>query len=169
MFGAGAAAYDAAGDDAAGVGGWTCVLLRVRHTFTNLEMRGCSPSFESSMSGKRARAKRRDDKIKGNLVEQIITQMHRVRGVTVEPNARLKSKRNPKRRREIDVLLTARVAGYEVRIAFECKNYKKVPDVVKIGEFADNLTTLVSRQRTASLYRRRVLLLEHSTERSNSG
>ncbi len=91
------------------------------------------------MSGKKARAKRRDDKIKGALVEQIVAQMHGVRGVTVEPNARLKSKRNPKRRREIDVLLTARVAGYEVRFAFECKNYDRPADVTKIGEFADKL------------------------------
>lgn len=91
------------------------------------------------MRGKKARAEKRNDRIKGNIVEQIVEQMHRVRGVTVERNVRLCSTQNPKRRREIDVLVSGQVIGYPVRFAFECKNYDKAIDVAKIGEFVDKL------------------------------
>lgn len=91
------------------------------------------------MRGKKARAQKRDDKIKGDTVERIVEQMHRVRGVTVERNARLASTRNVRRRREIDVLVTGQVIDYPVRFAFECKNYDRPADVAKIGEFADKL------------------------------
>lgn len=91
------------------------------------------------MRGKKARAQKRDAKIKGDIVESIVAQMHDARGVIVERNVRLTSLHNPKRRREIDVLLTAQVAGYPVRFAFECKNYGSKAGVEKIGEFADKL------------------------------
>lgn len=91
------------------------------------------------MSGKKARAERRNSRAKGNIVEQIVEQMHRVRGVSVDRNVRLASTQNPKRRREIDVLVSGQVIGYPVRFAFECKNYDKPVDVAKIGEFADKL------------------------------
>lgn len=91
------------------------------------------------MRGTKARAQKRDAKIKGRLVEQIVAQIHRVRGVRVDTNVRLPSSRTPTRRREVDVLLTTHVLGYEVRLAFECKNYDRVTDVTKIGEFADKL------------------------------
>jgi len=91
------------------------------------------------MRGKKAREQKRDAKIKGNIVEQIVEQMHRVRGVVVERNARLPSLHTPNRRREIDVLVTGQVLDYEVRFAFECKNYDRPVDVAKIGELADKL------------------------------
>ncbi len=91
------------------------------------------------MRGKKARALKRDNLIKGDIVERIVEQMHRVRGVVVQRNVRLSSTQNPNRKREIDLLLTGQVVGYPVRFAFECKNYDKPANVVRIGEFADKL------------------------------
>ena len=43
------------------------------------------------------------------------------------------------RTREIDVLLTGKVAGYPVRLAIQCKNYGKPITIGQIGEFRDLL------------------------------
>lgn len=91
------------------------------------------------MRGKRARAEKRNDRLKAKIVEQIVAQMHTQPGVSVQPNAFLPSRHNPKRKREIDVLVSGQVIGYRVRFAFECKNYERPVDVAKIGEFVDKL------------------------------
>jgi len=46
---------------------------------------------------------------------------------------------DPKRRREIDVLLTSYVAGYPVRIAIECKNESEPIDIDYIDAFVGKL------------------------------
>jgi tetratricopeptide (TPR) repeat protein len=68
--------------------------------------------------------------------------MHNYPGVQVERNARLPPVQGDQtRRREIDVLLTGEVAGYPVRIAFQCKNERKPiePELIDafIGELDD--------------------------------
>lgn len=93
------------------------------------------------MRGKKARAQKKDERLKGALVEGIVDEMHRgLRDVNVRRNASLSSKHTPNRKREIDVLLTVNVAEcYTVNLAFECKNYSRAVNVEKIGEFADKL------------------------------
>jgi hypothetical protein len=65
--------------------------------------------------------------------------MHEVPGVRVERNVSLPAVDGSGRMREIDVLLTSQVAGYGVRFAFECKNYKDPIGVKKIEEFIGEL------------------------------
>jgi hypothetical protein len=59
---------------------------------------------------------------KGKIVERIAALMHDQPGVTVERNRRLPPVSGKGIKREIDVLLTATVAGYVVQMAIECKN-----------------------------------------------
>jgi hypothetical protein len=60
---------------------------------------------------------------KGKVVEGVVALLHETPGVKVETNVELPPKSgDPERRREIDVLLTGKIAGYEVRIPFSCKN-----------------------------------------------
>src|SRR5438309_1218933 len=59
---------------------------------------------------------------KGKVVERIAALMHDQPGVTVERNRRLPPVSGRGIKREIDVLLTAKVAGYPVQMAIECKN-----------------------------------------------
>jgi tetratricopeptide (TPR) repeat protein len=60
---------------------------------------------------------------KGRIVEAVVAWLHEMPGVKVETNVELPPKQgDPERRREIDVMLTGQVAGYEVRIPFSCKN-----------------------------------------------
>ncbi len=59
---------------------------------------------------------------KGKIVERIAALMHDQPGVRVERNRRLPPVGGQGIKREIDVLLTATVAGYAVQMAIECKN-----------------------------------------------
>jgi hypothetical protein len=59
---------------------------------------------------------------KGKIVERIAALMHDQPGVIVERNRRLPPVSGKGIKREIDVLLTATVAGYAVQMAIECKN-----------------------------------------------
>lgn len=77
--------------------------------------------------------------IKGRLVEMIVASLHNSPNVQVEQNIRLPALRDPQREREIDVLLSSSVAGYPVRIAIECKNYKSIIDVPKIDAYIGKL------------------------------
>ncbi len=80
------------------------------------------------------------NKQKGNLVEEIAAMMHDCVGVKVERNVFLTPVNgDPRRKREIDVLLTSYVAGYPVRLAIECKNEAEVTGVEHIGAFIDKL------------------------------
>lgn len=59
---------------------------------------------------------------KGRIVERIVALMHDQPGVTIQRNQFLPPVSGKGRKREIDVLITAHVAGYQVRLAIECKN-----------------------------------------------
>jgi hypothetical protein len=72
-------------------------------------------------SEKKRRCEYKSSTEKGRVVEKIIASMHEAPGVKVERNAFLPVLHG-RRRREIDVLITSEIAGYPVRIAFECKN-----------------------------------------------
>ena len=77
---------------------------------------------------------------KGILLEQIVAMLHKAEGVKVETNVFLPPKSGDQsRRREVDVLLTSDVAGYQARIAIQCKNYGKPITIGQIGEFRDLL------------------------------
>lgn len=79
------------------------------------------------------------NKQKGNLVEEITAMLHGSPNVKVERNVFLPTLEDPKRKREIDVLLTSNVSGYSVRLALECKNEGKVLDVEYIDSFIGKL------------------------------
>jgi hypothetical protein len=87
------------------------------------------PRKTSTKSKSSARAKRKNSSEhpehirKGKIVEALVALLHETPGVKVETNVKLPPKHgDPERRREIDVLLTGKIAGYEVRIPFSCKN-----------------------------------------------
>lgn len=77
--------------------------------------------------------------IKGKLLEQIVAALHEHPEVEVHRNVRLPSVGNAKRKREIDVLLVGNVGGYPIRIAIECKNYRKKIGSPNIDAFVGKL------------------------------
>jgi tetratricopeptide (TPR) repeat protein len=96
--------------------------------------------MKSKKKNKKAKSEQAPNQRKGRLVEQIAAMMHKRPGVKVECNVFLPPRHgDPERRREIDVLVTGDVAGYEIRIPFECKNEKDPIGVEYIGSFADKL------------------------------
>jgi hypothetical protein len=76
---------------------------------------------------------------KGRLVEEIIARLHELSGLEIATNVRLPSLRGG-RSREIDLVLSGAVAGYPVRLAFECKNYAAHVGVQRIDEFIGKLS-----------------------------
>lgn len=67
--------------------------------------------------------------------------MHEMPGVLVEKRKKLPVLHGKRRRtREVDVLITSNVAGYEVRIAFGCKNEAKVLGTSAVDNFVGILT-----------------------------
>ena len=76
---------------------------------------------------------------KGKLVEQITAAFHESQFVSVRRNAWLPVVGTGKGRREIDVLVTGDVAGYSVRLAFECKNERSPIGVKRVDEFIGRL------------------------------
>jgi hypothetical protein len=77
--------------------------------------------------------------IKGKILEMTVAGLHEAPNTKVERNVRLPSLRNPKRKREIDVLVSGLFSGYPVRIAIECKNRKNILDVEYIDAFIGKL------------------------------
>jgi hypothetical protein len=77
--------------------------------------------------------------IKGQLVEMIVMAMYDTPGLNVQRNVRLPTIRDPKRKREIDVLINGSLAGHPIQIAVECKNYKSIIDVSKIDAYIGKL------------------------------
>ncbi len=65
--------------------------------------------------------------------------MHDHPGVTVERNRRLPPASGLGGKREIDVLITAIVAGYPVQMAVECKNEAEAIGSPKIDAFIGKL------------------------------
>jgi hypothetical protein len=78
-------------------------------------------------------------KEKGDILEKIVAELHSLPGVRLTRNARIKPLGGKGRGRDIDVLLEATVAGYEIQIAIECKNERKKIGAPKIDEFAGRL------------------------------
>lgn len=74
---------------------------------------------------------------KGDLLESLVAQLHLGPGVEVQRNVRLKGR--SRESREIDVLLTSQVAGYQVKIAVECKNRSSKVGVQQIDAFVGKL------------------------------
>lgn len=85
-----------------------------------------------------------NNKQKAKLVEGIVAMFHDDPNVKVERNVELMGRtgRTGTTRREIDVLITAGVVGYEVRLAFECKNEAKPIGVSYIDAFRGKLDYL---------------------------
>ena len=97
-------------------------------------------SKKASPVSKRAPKKPAETARKGKLVEAIVAMLHDIPGVKVERNVFLPPVHGDQtRKREIDVLLTATVADYPVRIAFSCKNESKKIEPGKIDEFIGEL------------------------------
>src|SRR5579885_1210077 len=76
---------------------------------------------------------------KGRIVERIVALMHDQPGVTVQRNQFLPPVGRKGKKREIDVLITAVVVGYPVRMAIECKNEGRAIDSPGIEAFAAKL------------------------------
>ncbi|WP_441234476.1 restriction endonuclease [Bradyrhizobium sp. 930_D9_N1_4] len=75
-------------------------------------------------------------KRKGDILEDLVAMMHEVPGVVVEKRKKLPVLRSKTgRRREIDVLITSRVAGYPVRLAISCKNEAKPLNTMAVDSF----------------------------------
>src|SRR6266498_28984 len=93
----------------------------------------------TSRKSKRA-AKGRQSTEKGGLLEQIAARMYSSPFEKVTPNAKLPPiHRNPKRKREIDVLLEGKVVTRPPQRVIECKNLGKKVGVGKIDEFVGKL------------------------------
>lgn len=77
---------------------------------------------------------------KGRMLEKIVAEMHQQEGAITQTNVHLPPIRNAGgQKREIDVLVTARVVNQEVRIAFECKNERKLTGAQDVDIFARKL------------------------------
>lgn len=76
---------------------------------------------------------------KGRIVERIVALMHDQPGVTVQRNQFLPPIGRKGRKREIDVLITTVVVGYQIRLALECKNEGRAIDSPSIEAFAAKL------------------------------
>ncbi len=79
------------------------------------------------------------NKQKGSLLEKVVAAMYKTPGVEIERNVHHPTTSEDGRTREIDILLTANVAGLPVKYAFQCKNEKEVIDVIKIDSFVGAL------------------------------
>lgn len=76
---------------------------------------------------------------KGDILEAAVASLHEGPGLTVERNVFLPSLDGSGRTREVDVLVTATVAGYPIRVAIECKNETKPVGAQRIDAFVGKL------------------------------
>ena len=84
---------------------------------------------------------KRSTTAKGRLFETIVAGMYDKPDVKVEQNVYLdaRCRGNKKRKkREIDILITGRIAGQPVQIAIECKNWSKKIGSPEIDGFIGN-------------------------------
>lgn len=79
---------------------------------------------------------------KGRLLEKLVADLYDVPGVTVEKNVRLAVPSEAARFREIDVLVTGVLAGHQIRIPIECKNYRRRIGVQEIDAFVAKMADL---------------------------
>jgi hypothetical protein len=84
------------------------------------------------------RAEGSASRVKGRLVEALVSAMHALPGATVRQNVRLPAIGGV-RKREIDVLIDGTVASYPIRIAIECKNERTVTGSPQIDAFIGKL------------------------------
>lgn len=80
--------------------------------------------------------------LKWKIIEDITAHAHKSLGVIVRKNVRLPALRRTakkKRYREIDVLLSSRVAGHTVNFAIECKDYSRPITSPNIDSFIGKL------------------------------
>ena len=73
------------------------------------------------------------------MLEDIVARLHEHAGVTVSTRIKVPVVGNPKRSREIDVLLSSYIAGYPARVAIECKNEEAPVGAPRIDEFIGKL------------------------------
>ena len=97
-----------------------------------------SPKQKSRNSNKKGKPPNQN-KQKGSLLEKVVAAMYKTPGVKIERNVHHPTTSQDGRTREIDILLTANVAGLPVKYAFQCKNEKGVIDVIKIDSFVGAL------------------------------
>jgi hypothetical protein len=86
--------------------------------------------------------KRNEKHLRWKVIEDISALAHRSPGVIVKQNARLPCLRrvsNKRRYREIDVLLSSRVAGHSVHFAIECKDQFRPVSSPQIDAFIGKL------------------------------
>ena len=79
---------------------------------------------------------------KWKLVEQIVAAAFEAPSLQVQRNVRLPSLRRRGGKggtREIDVLITGRLAGQTIHLPVECKHHNKRIDSIEIGAFVDKL------------------------------
>jgi len=109
------------------------MLAEYRFDYSKVRPNRFAAAKESLRTPSTARAK-------GNLVEDLVALLHEDLGTRVERRVRLQSlTHGPKRQREIDVLLTADIAGYPMRIAIECKNERRPVGTERIDQFIGKL------------------------------
>ena len=78
---------------------------------------------------------------KGRIVEKIVALLHEQPGISVSRNVMMQTT-DGQDRREIDVLISGRLVGYNVQLAVECKNYKMPIGKEDIDAFVGKLRDL---------------------------
>lgn len=78
---------------------------------------------------------------KGRIVEKIVALLHEQPGISVRRNVMLQTP-DGKDTREIDVLISGQLVGYQVQIAVECKNYGRPIGKGDIDAFVGKLNDL---------------------------
>jgi len=95
--------------------------------------------YPLNMSKRRIRVQGSLSRVRGRLVETIVSAMHHAPGVQVRQNVLLPPITGTGRRREIDVLIEGTVSGYPIRIPIECKNEKQVAGAEDLDAFVGKL------------------------------
>lgn len=79
---------------------------------------------------------------KGKLLEDIICELHSSKNIKIEKNVFFEPLNGNKKKREIDVLITADILGYKSYIVFECKNKNNKIGSKEIDSFYGKLEHL---------------------------
>jgi hypothetical protein len=90
----------------------------------------------------------------GDVLEDIVALLHNVPAGSIQTRVKVPALRpgsDGERTREIDVLISQDVAGYPIRIAFECKNEQDKVGIERIDAFVGNWSTSASIRAKGSL------------------
>ena len=79
---------------------------------------------------------------KGKLLEEIVSELHSSKNLKVEKNVFFTPLNGNKKKREIDILITANISGYISYIVIECKNNKNKIGSKEIDSFYGKLEHL---------------------------